>query len=213
MTPEERAYVEEPCRQCRFEEWMQRSYWTSHEATCISLGWEPSEVDWGSRRGLWRWHKLWESARRYKQRRDTIDVALHAGDLGEPMFPPASRSELQGRVDLVAGTSTPTQMMFRSGIFAAWARDTGIDLHEEYESLAGRGGMPISTAAAELECCNWLTDLMKAGPKAHTKKHYRNEAMSRFAGRLSDRGFVRAWASAQTAVPDADWSKSGPSKK
>lgn len=55
-----------------------------------------------------------------------------------------------------------------------------------------------ATAAGEHECRAWLASLMRAAPSARTKAKstYAAEAMRKFEGRVSQRGFDRAWRDA-----------------
>jgi hypothetical protein len=74
-------------------------------------------------------------------------------------------------------------------------------------------GPAKQTNAAEVECYEWLAALTAEGEKTKTRDGYQDEAVSRFKGRLSDRGFRRAWDKAVRAMPkDSSWRKPGPPK-
>ena len=64
-----------------------------------------------------------------------------------------------------------------------------------------------STAAAENECRDWLAGEFARDPgKQRTKADFQSAALARFSGRLSARGFIRAW---DAVAPDAGRSKPG----
>lgn len=64
-----------------------------------------------------------------------------------------------------------------------------------------------STAGAENECREWLAGEFASDPgKQRTKADFKSAALARFSGRLSVRGFIRAW---DAVASDAGRSKPG----
>lgn len=64
-----------------------------------------------------------------------------------------------------------------------------------------------STAGAENECRDWLAGEFASDPgKQRTKADFQSAALARFSGRLSARGFIRAW---DAVAADAGRSKPG----
>lgn len=64
-----------------------------------------------------------------------------------------------------------------------------------------------STALAENECRDWLAEEFAADPdRRRTKPDFQSAALARFSGRLSKRGFIRAW---DAVASDAGRSKPG----
>ncbi len=61
------------------------------------------------------------------------------------------------------------------------------------------------TTKAQRECARWITELASQGHMPGNKESLWEEANKKWGGRLSRRGFDRAWAS---AAPE-DWKRSG----
>jgi hypothetical protein len=59
----------------------------------------------------------------------------------------------------------------------------------------------------EEECCKWLIQLMREGPKRNPKSHYQAEANRRFGVGLS--AFNRAWDVAKNETKQWDWGYPG----
>ena len=64
--------------------------------------------------------------------------------------------------------------------------------------------VPIrSTGAAEVECRQWLVERFgDAGTSRQTKEMFKAEALKRSGGRLSGKGFTRAWDAAVSQFPE-----------
>lgn len=65
---------------------------------------------------------------------------------------------------------------------------------------------PTGTIAAQRECETWLRTAFKAEPISKTRNDYQAEAIKRAGGRLSARGFMRAWGN---TAPEAGRSTPG----
>lgn len=73
--------------------------------------------------------------------------------------------------------------------------------------IAKPKAVTISTAGAEAECRDWLTSEFASDPdKKRKKADFQSAALTRFSGRLSARGFIRAW---DAVAPEAGRSKPG----
>ena len=103
--------------------------------------------------------------------------------------------------------------------FSRWPGPPGIEppvfwtAAEAAKAPVPEAGSPedvVSTIGAIGDCREWLKGLMEAGPKENLKSEYRAEALVKYKGRLSGRGFIRAWDEAVEAVPKAKWNRSGP---
>lgn len=72
---------------------------------------------------------------------------------------------------------------------------------------APQSDITTSTAGAEKECRDWLAGEFVRDPgKQRPKADFQSAALARFSGRLSARGFKRAW---DAVAPDAGRSKPG----
>ena len=72
---------------------------------------------------------------------------------------------------------------------------------------APQSDVTTSTAGAETECREWLAgEFVRDTSKQRTRADFQLAALKRFSGRLSARGFKRAW---DAVAPDAGRSKPG----
>lgn len=77
----------------------------------------------------------------------------------------------------------------------------------EQEDQPSAAATATSTAKAESECRKWLiVEFTADSDKQRTKADFQSAALAKFPGRLSKRGFKRAW---DAVAPDAERSKPG----
>jgi len=118
---------------------------------------------------------------------------------------------------LAFGTGTSYQLTPVSYLFDQSRHDgyRNVVVHREDLMAAFPAGEVIekpaiattSTARAENECREWLSGEFAADPgKQRTKTEFKSAALARFSGRLSERGFIRAW---DAVAPHAGRSKPG----